>query len=292
MHFVFVVTILAISFSSFAAPEKTPVVFTKLAKKTEIFDQLTFPAKIDSSVQAKIISDSDGVVTKIIAPLGARVARMGAVIQLQNMDPGYSYAPMKVASPVRGVVSQIKVSVGTHCVRGQELATVIDPSASKVTIEIASGDVNAIKAGMKGELTVGTSEKPLTVIATGVSPLVDPATGTSTVELKVLEKNAVLTPGTIGQARFKANTRMGYVLPDSAVVYRGDSANVRLVVDGRSKINPIKVGKKRNENYEVLSGLKDNDEFIHRASMFVADGDVVKIETAKVEAEKEKKASK
>jgi multidrug efflux pump subunit AcrA (membrane-fusion protein) len=204
---------------------------------------------------------------------------MGAVIQMQNMEPGYSFAPMKVSSPVRGVVSQIKVSVGTHCTRGQELATVIDPSANKVTIEIAAGDVNAIKTGMKGELLIGGIEKPLTVVATGVSPLVDPATGTSTVELKVIEK-VLLTPGTIGQARFKANSRMGYVLPDSAVVYRGDTSNVRLVVDGRSKINPIKVGKKRNGNYEVLSGLKDNDVYIERASMFVADGDVVKIEKA------------
>jgi hypothetical protein len=273
----------AISISAMGAADKTPVVFTQLAKKTEIFDQLTFPAKIDSAIQAKLIADSDGVVTKIIAPLGARIPRMGTVMQLQNMEPGYSFAPMKVASPVRGVVSQIKVSVGTHCTRGQELATVIDPTANKVTIEIAAGDVNAIKTGMKGELLVSGVEKPFTVIATGVSPFVDPATGTSTVELKVLEKNALLTPGTIGQARFKANSRMGYVLPDSAVVYRGDAANVRLVVDGKSKINPITVGKKRNGNYEVLSGLKDNDELIARASMFVADGETVKVETKKEE---------
>lgn len=261
-----------------AATDKTPIVSTEIAKKAEIFDQLTYPARIDSAVNAKILAESDGTVAKILAPLGAKVSRRAAIVQVQNMEPGYSFAPMNLKSPVNGIVSQIKVSVGSQVTKGQEIATVIDPSSLRIVIEVAAGDVLNVKRGLKGELFLSGQEKPTKVEVLGVSPLVDPATGTSTAELKVVGNKSTLTPGTLGQVRFKANTRSGIVMPDGAVVYKGDATNVRLVVGGKAKVAPVKLGLKRQGKFEVLSGLKEGDEFIIRSSEFVADGDVVKVQ--------------
>jgi multidrug efflux pump subunit AcrA (membrane-fusion protein) len=261
-----------------AANDKTPIVFTQVAKKTEIFDQLTYPAKINPSVQAKILAESDGVVTKILAPLGSKVSRKSGVVQVQNMEPGYSFAPMRMASPVAGIVSQIKVSVGSQVAKGQEIATVIEPTSLRIEVEIAAGDMVHVKNGLKGELYLPGQDKPTSVEVLGVSPLVDPATGTATAELKVVGKNSVLIPGTLGQVRFKANIRNGIELPDNAIVYKGDDTNVRLVLSGKAKLNAVKLGPKRQGKFEILSGVKEGDEVIERTSTFVADGDEVKVQ--------------
>lgn len=264
-----------------AAPEAVPVVFTKPAQETALFDQLTYPARVESKVNAKIIAESDGVVQKIIVPLGGRVGRSSGILVIKNMDAGYQYAPMTIASPVAGVVSQIKVTVGSQVSKGQEIAAVTDPAQTKIIIEVSSLDLSALRAGMRGEFMITDQATALPLKLVGISPFVDPATGTATAELQIdgAAKNAArLAPGLVGQVRFKVNQRQGFSLPDYAVVYRGNETRVRLVREGKTLYVPVKLGRKRQGTVEILSGLKTGDEVIERASTFLAEGDAVQVQ--------------
>lgn len=263
-----------------AAPPQKAIVFTQIAKSADIADQLTYPARIESKVNAKLIAEADGVVTEIKSPLGENVKRNGTVLLIKNMEPGYSYAPHRVTSPVAGVVSAIKVTVGTQVSRGLELGAVTDPSALKIAIEVSASDIGSFHRGLKGELVVSGADKPVVVEALGVSPFVDPATGTATAELKIVDNRKQpikLSPGLIGQVRFKVNSRKGFTLPDHAIVYKGDLTQVRLVVGNKAKITAVKLGRKRQGIVEVLSGIKEGDQVIERTSTFVGDGDEVEV---------------
>lgn len=268
-------------FGLIPAKAAAPTVTIQTIKKIEIRDSLSYPARMESDVNASIYADADGVVTKIWQPLGQNVKRGQALITIQHTDPIYQYAPMKMSTPVQGVVSSLKVGEGTQVTKGELLATVTDPKRIRIIVEVAAVDMASLKRGSEGEFRVSGREGLIPVKVKGISPFVDPGLGTATAELEVSDasKNSlVLTPGLVGQVNFQVNKRSGIVIPDFALVYKGKESFVRILENGKSKKVAIVVGPKARGQVEILSGLKENDVIIERASGFVADGEEVKIE--------------
>jgi HlyD family secretion protein len=119
----------------------------------------------------------------------------------------------------------------------------------------------------------------------GVSPFVDPSTGTALAQLDVLEqskkvKSLALAPGLQGQVLFRANPRQGYQIPDTAVIYKGQDSFIRIVQDKKIKFIPISLGKKQRGLFEVLKGPSPQMHLVERSSRFVAEGETVALENA------------
>jgi multidrug efflux pump subunit AcrA (membrane-fusion protein) len=256
-------------------------VFTETAKTQAIYNVLTFPARVESRVNAIVRSESEGAVTKVVKPLGSRVRRGETVAVIKHTDPVYEFAPMNVVASVSGVVNEVHITPGSLVQKGDSIVTVTDPAQLRVIIEVAALDLRAIHAGLKGELTIPGMNDALTAEVAGVSPSVDPMLGTAGCELHVsaADQNKIYS-GMVGRVQFKVNQRQGYLIPDSALVYRGDSTFLRLVRAGKSVKIPVKLGERRQGQVEVLTGLTAGDVIINRASRFVADGAEVKVESA------------
>lgn len=282
--------------TSAATGANRPLVFTKSATLTRLADSLTYPARVESDVNARILAESEGVVLKILAPLGSKVARGGPIAVLKNIDSGYTYAPMTIVSAVAGVVSQVKVTVGSQVSRGQEIAVVTDPTQVKLSLEISAPDVGLLAPGSAGEFTAAGLDGSVPVQLIGVSPLIDPATGTATAELRLLTPTKATTdtkrkdhktlpplaPGQLGQVRFDVNQRKGFLLPDHAIHYKGENTFARVVIEGKTKLVPIRLGRKNRGQVEILAGLKEGDVVIERASSYVGEG--VDVQVQKPEA--------
>lgn len=270
-----------------AAPEptasKVPVVYTGVVKTSELFDLLAYPARVSPAVNASLLAENDGIVSKIYEPLGRTVRKGQKVLTLKNTDPIYDYAPQAVTSPVNGVVSGIEVNEGSRVLKGQKLATIIDPNDLKIVIEVSAFDILTLKPGMTGDLTGYGLEKPVPVKIVGVSPFVDPATGSATAELRTVERQP-LSPGLVGRVTFKAKEHLGIEIPEAAISYRGQESFIRLVEDGKAKFQKVELGQSRRGLVEVLKGVKGGETFILRANAFVSDGEAVTVQ--KPEGEK------
>jgi len=258
-------------------PAKAPIVYAAAAKAAELFDILTYPARISPTVNSTLLSDAEGIVFKIFTPLGRPVKKGQKVLTIKNTDPVYDYAPLAVTAPVSGVVSSIEVTEGSHVAKGQKLATIVDPSKVKILIEISAYDVGTLQTGMTGELSAPSLDAPVPVKILGVSPFVDPATGSASAELKPLAEHR-LPPGIVGRVTFKAREHVGIEIPESAITYRGQDAFVRLVEEGKAKFQKVELGQSRRGMVEVLKGLVEGTTFILRANAFVSDGEAVTVE--------------
>ena len=157
--------------------------------------------------------------------------------------------------------------------------TVTDPNQLRVVIEVAAADLHSVVPGLKGELTIPGLAAPLIAQVRGVSPSIDPMLGTASCELQVLDAKQIVS-GMVGRVQFKVNERQGYMVPDYAIVYRGESTFVRLVKDGKANKFPVKLGERRQGQVEILNGLKPGDEIVDRASRFVTEGESVKIDSS------------
>lgn len=256
------------------------VVFVSQVKSSELFDDLTYPARVTPKVNSTILAETDGVVSRIAAPLGQRVAAGQTVLTIKHTDPGYQYAPARVTSSVAGVVSALDVTEGTQVIKGQKLGAVTDPSLVRLTVEIPAADIALLRRGILGEFSMPGHAEKFAVRIRGISPFVDPATGTASCEIDFEKPKRSIAPGLIGQVSFKANLRHGFSIPDQAVHYSGDDSFVRLVENGKAKKVSVRLGNRQRGHVEVLEGLQENDTLVERSSRFIGHGDSVTVETS------------
>jgi RND family efflux transporter MFP subunit len=234
---------------------------------------------VESRVNSLIYAESDGVISKLHIPLGGHVRRGGKLVTIKHTDPVYQYAPMILTSPVEGIVSQVPVTEGSTIKKDDLVVAVTDPNQVRIIIEIAASDLQSFKTGMTGTFQVSGSAEKIPATVKGLSPFVDPATGTAKCELVVDQKEVIkLPPGSVGEAHFSINERRGFVFPENAIVYRGRDTFVRIVTGNTAKKIPVTLGRRQRGNVEILTGLHEGDQVIERSSEFIADGDKVQID--------------
>jgi RND family efflux transporter MFP subunit len=253
-------------------------VFGKVAKVENFSDELSYPARVVPKINSTVLADSDGVVTKIPAILGQRVSARQTLVVITHTDPVYQYAPMRVVSPISGVVSAITVAEGSQVNKGDKLASVTDPKKLRVVIEAPAEDLGSLQKGIPAEFKVSGGSEPIAVKLQGVSPFVDPATGTATCEFDVNSPRTTLAPGIVGRIVLNVRKRTGIRIPEYAIIYRNQSPFARIFENGKIRFSALKLGKKQDGFVEILSGIKDKETVVERASRFVADGEAVELD--------------
>jgi multidrug efflux pump subunit AcrA (membrane-fusion protein) len=281
LHVIFLVLLFSTSSRAAIEPKPPATVMVEEAKSAELSDTLTYPARIIPKVFSQILSETDGVVTKIKIPMGQRIAKGSSILIIQHTDPVYQFAPVAITSPISGVVSQIEVNEGTQVSRGQKLASVTDPTKIEIRIEVPAQDLGSITQGMKGSLLLSSSNVQTAIKVLGVSPFVDPATGTASCQIaleKDQKKMVTIIPGMLGEVTFKTHIRQGISISEEALVYQGKDPFARVYESGKLKLLPIKLGRFQGSRIEVLDGLKSGMKLVTRASRYVGAGDTIQVE--------------
>ncbi len=260
-----------------------PVVFTTIAKAETIYDDLLYPVRIQSRINATVVAEADAIVSKIVSPLGKAVPRHSPILVLKHIDPVFNYRPLVIQAPVSGVVTSMEVTQGTRVAKGQKLASITDPSQITAVAEIAGGDLSSVSLGLTGEMILNGSSHGYQVKVTGISPQLDPATGTATCELALVnvQKNVPLVPsGSLGRVTFKVRARKGIEIPEYALIYRDNQVFVRIVDKDIAKFVQVQLGTSQKGLVEITSGLADGMSVVLRSSVFVAQGERVKVQAA------------
>lgn len=256
-------------------------VFVRKIEIEQISDTFSYPSRVNARVNAKVLSETDGIMSQQLVRLGQGVKEKQVLMIITHTDPVYTYAPVQVLSPIQGIVSSIDATPGSHVVKGQALASVINPSQIEIQMEIPAQDLSFIKKGMIGKFKVPGQEKALEVQVFGVSPLVKPGTGTATAQLRVTSfTGQSLSPGMQGQVLFQVNLHSGFLIPVTAIVYKSNKTFVKIVEHGKIKQVPVELGAKRRGYVEVRNGLDVGLQLVERASRSVAEGESVFIENA------------
>ena len=146
---------------------------------------------------------------------------------------------LKVLSPIDGIVAQIYHEEGTFVSKGEKLGLIIDPTRIKIIAEITSNDLKIIKKGEIGEIKIPGTDITSNAKIIGVSPMIDPMTGTATAWLKPMKKTA-FPPGTLGYVTFKTNKHKGILISSDVIVYQGRKTFVR-IVDNKEIVKKIEV---------------------------------------------------
>jgi len=254
-------------------------VFATRLKLADISNQFSFPAKIHPKIHSTILSESAGVVDKLFVGLGDKVNKSQRIVVVKNTDPVYQYRPLTLKSTIAGRIAQVHVTEGSYVTKGQKILSVVDPNQMSVRVEISLRELTYFKVGDEGELALVKNRPKIKVRIKGISPYVDPATGTATAELEAVETGGgKLFLGHIGEVTFQTNKRKGFLLTEEAIRYRGKKTYVQMIKEKKAANVFIELGPKSRGMVEINEGLKEGELVITRASGFIGEGDEVKIE--------------
>ncbi|MDI4633578.1 efflux RND transporter periplasmic adaptor subunit [Pelomonas sp. V22] len=181
-----------------------------------------------------------------------------------------------VRSPYDGIVSELSVMLGDMAMPGRPLLTVYDPTALRVTAALPQSAAAALPADPAWQIEIpglagGASIQPA---RSQLLPVVDAGSMTQELRLDLPARLAGLVPGQFARVTTRVATRTiattaassassALIVPASALVRRAElDALYVLDAKGRPLLRQVRLGARRGEQVEVLSGLSAGESVV------------------------------
>jgi membrane fusion protein (multidrug efflux system) len=185
-----------------------------------------------------------------------------------------------VTAPFSGVVSERPVSAGDVVQPGTALFTIVDPSSMRLEASVPAEQLASIRIGVPVDFTVsGYPGRQFVGRITRINPTADPTTRQVRIYVSIPNEGRALVGGLFATGRMSTATKVGLVVPQSAVDVRGSIPSVMRVKQGKAEKVQVQIGltDKTSETIEVLSGLQPGDTLLLGAALGITPGTLVRV---------------
>lgn len=185
-------------------------------------------------------------------------------------------------SPIEGVISARGYDEGDMYAMAGPLFVVQQVSPVKMIVAVSEKDYSKVSVGDKVEINADafpgeTFQGKVTMIY----PVVDAATHTVSVEVKVANKDRRLRPGMYASAKVTFSVNKSVVVPEEAVIKQqgsGVKSVYKLEEDGTVTLCTVTLGRHIDGKYEILSGIEAGSQVVVKGHASLRNG--VKVEVA------------
>lgn len=211
----------------------------------------------------------DEVKTKLEAAKARRDAAQAASLQAEAAvsQSATMVGFTKIRAPFDGLITAKLADTGATATPGVPLLAMEDPSRLRLEANVDESQIGSVKLGQTVPVEIdslGAQEIVGKVVQ--IVPAADPASRTFTVKIE-LPSNSLIRSGVFGRARFPRGQRELLVVPQTALLQRGQLDAVYVVnKDGVAALRYVTLGKPLADKVEVLSGLEDGDRVIAQAN--------------------------
>jgi RND family efflux transporter MFP subunit len=193
----------------------------------------------------------------------------GAVSEAETM---MSYA--KVTAPFDGVVTRKLADVGDLAMPGKPLLEIEAPTSLRFEADLPEAILDRVKLGEKMPVRLA---KVIEGTVSEISPVADPVSRTFNVKLDLPPTEGLRT-GQFGRVSVPVAEVKLLLVPQSAVLKRGQMELVFVAKDGKAALRLVKTGKVLEDRVEVLSGLEEGEQIIVSETAKLTDGQPVTIQ--------------
>ncbi len=207
----------------------------------------------------------DEVKTKLAA---AKARRDAAHAGRTQAEAGVSEANTaigftKIRAPFDGLIIAKLADAGAMAAPGVPLLAVEDPSHFRLEASVDESQIGAVRLGEPVTIVIDSlASQPITGKVVQIVPMADPASRTFTVKIE-LPPNPQIRSGLFGRARFSRGERESILVPQNALLHRGQLDAVYVVGKGDiASLRYVTLGKPSANNVEVLSGLESGERIV------------------------------
>lgn len=190
-----------------------------------------------------------------------------------------------IVAPFDGVLGLRNISVGALVQPGTVITTIDDDSVMKLDFSVPEVFLGDLRSGLIIEAT--TSAYPGTVFRGQIASLdsrIDSVTRALRVRALLENTGFKLKPGLLMQIKLQRKPRESLVIPEEAVLVRGDQKYVYTVVFndsdlklGTAKRAVVHTGGRRKGYVEITQGLNVSDQIVVHGSLKIREGSKVSV---------------
>lgn len=193
----------------------------------------------------------------------------GAVSEAETM---MSYA--KVTAPFDGVVTRKLADVGDLAMPGKPLLEIEAPTSLRFEADLPEAILDRVKLGAKMPVRLA---KVVEGTVSEISPVADPVSRTFNVKLDIPQTEGLRT-GQFGRVSVPVAEVKLLLVPQIAVLKRGQMELVFVAQNGKAALRLVKTGKVLDGRVEVLSGLEEGEQVIVSETTKLTDGQPVTLQ--------------
>lgn len=192
---------------------------------------------------------------------------------------------LTITAPFSGRLGFAAVSEGAYVTPGLTLVTLDKTDHLKVSFSIPELSQSRIKAGQTVAFTAdAVPDGTFTATVSALDPSLDVNGRALAVRADFDNKNGTLKPGLLVRVTVKGEPRAAVLVPEEAIVQRGDNAFVYTVADNKVAQVKVKTGKRLDGKVEV-SGIADGDTVVTAGATGLSNGAQVEIVSTAAAAE-------
>ena len=228
--------------------------------------------------QVTVMPKVAGRVTQIARPEGSFVKAGDPILYIVNDIPGMDYKPGPVLSPIDGVVGKVNIEVGQNASPGTSVATVSSYAERiRVRAAVSDADLPYVKIGSSADASVsGIPDQLFSGRVTQISPMVDPASRSATVEIMLSNSQHKLVPGMTASVRLVVERREHVVAVPASALFATDKTRAVVVEGATARFRTIQTGLAGDDMVEIVSGIKPGDKVATVGKERVQDGETVR----------------
>jgi HlyD family secretion protein len=191
----------------------------------------------------------------------AQLAQSASRLQELRINLGNT----SVTSPVNGFIAKRHVDTGAWVSQNAPLVSVVDISSLRLVANVVEKDLRVVGVGDRAVVEVDAypGEKFNGRIAR-VSPVLDPATRTASMEVEVPNPQYRLKPGMYANVNLEIEGRENVlVVPKISLVDSEGKRGVYLPTDdGKAMFRQVTIGIEDSDRAEILEGVKEGETIV------------------------------
>jgi RND family efflux transporter MFP subunit len=228
--------------------------------------------------QARLRSAEAGLEVSVSKRREIVARRRAAEAEITAARVALGYATL--TAPFAALVTERKADPGSLATPGAPLLTLEREGNPRLEASIDESRLGLVRVGQSVAVEIDGLNRGFAGRVAEIVPSVDAATRSFTVKIDLPPLPGIRS-GMFGRAGFALGKRAALLVPQSAVLERGQIRAVYVVEGDTARLRLVTLGEGRDDQCEILSGLTAGERIIVTPPLLLADGGRVAIQEAR-----------
>jgi multidrug efflux pump subunit AcrA (membrane-fusion protein) len=187
-------------------------------------------------------------------------------------------------APIDGYVVEKRSEEGALAAPGRPLLVVETLDDLKAVVQVPAEDVNRFTVGDSATVMIGAAGNvQRRGVVTQVNPSGNAVSRQFTVQVRLPRIDSdetagatAIKSGMYAEVRHQTGTRSALMVPETALIERGQLTGLYAVSRGTARLRWVRTGTQEGRRVEVLSGLRPGETYVVDATPRIADGQPVR----------------
>jgi RND family efflux transporter MFP subunit len=189
----------------------------------------------------------------------ALVAERRAAVQLAEQ----SLADASLRAPFDGAVRERHLSIGAYLAVGAPVVTIVRLHPLRLRLAVPEREAGGVRVGQSVRIQAEGDDDVASGTVVRLSPAIDERTRTLLVEAEIPNTDGALRPGGFANAHIVVDPEAKAVLvPAEALITFAGVTKVLGVADNRIVEKRVRIGRRSDDQLEVIEGLSAGDTVV------------------------------